>query len=442
MGVEADEGCELGEKASLCILKWTWLACVDAQEQGGAFLKKVHEIENTHDLVSLDDETMWEFFTALPDAVCNNIYKAFAQNPSRYEVDKIRTLWHRIFHMYEQKYDTASYLATCRGHLAENWRYGAPLIDDALESRDYKSAENFLEHTFSALLGEGGKNWLPETRLLIGASRFRYEPQEGNVMKLLETWVQVAEKRNLPARKAAVLFQAGTFRFQENWETVIGQYQFLSGPETQEVLDPLFDLWKKEMVSRSADYSFRAYDPKDNWVYWLIGAQAEGGAKNTEFLEKVKTWLARLSQNANAFKKGAKWLALFTKEVPGSDALAKEYPAFFQAAIPGGSSAESILSHSRQNALEKLDAGQCIPLAMRAWTRSLVSMVPDPSEARSGHYEAQALWMNALYELNPDDYRSLLANWQKTHKLKRNLWRDMKERSLPLDLKGVKSTPE
>lgn len=161
MGGEYGEECELGEIATLCVLKWTWLACEEAQESGGAFLEKVHEVERTHGLVSLEDETMLDFFISLPDAACRAIYKAFTQNPSKYEVDKTRTRWHRIFHHYEKKYDAASYLDTCREHLPEDWRYGEPLIEDALESGDYKAAENYLEHTFSALLRGGEKKMAP-----------------------------------------------------------------------------------------------------------------------------------------------------------------------------------------------------------------------------------------------------------------------------------------
>lgn len=432
MGVEDSDGCILEKQTSLCILRWAWLACAEAEDRGGAFLEKVNEVETDHELVSMDNETIWRFFTSLPDEVCRGIYTALTKNPTEYKVDKIHAIWHRIFHEYEKKYDTASYLNTCREHLAENWRYGAPLIEDALESGDYEAAENYLGHTFAALLREGEKKWLPESKLLIGIFQFIHEPTEGGIVKLLETWEQVADKLNLPARKAAVSFQKGTFQSQENWEVVIDLYQSLSSPETQDALEPLFDSWKKEMVRRSTNYYFKAYSQTDNWVYWLLEAQTGGSGNGSGFIDKIKTWLALLDKDLKNFEKDIGWLALFTKDVPGGDELAKKYPSFFQAAIFRGSYNDTILSRSRQKTLEKLDAGQCIPLAMSVWTRYLVSMVPDPSEARGGNYEVQVLWINALYEVNPKDYKLLLANWRKTHKLKRNLWRDMKARNLPL----------
>lgn len=335
MGVDDFEGCELGEKTTRCILKWIWLACEEADNRGEAFLKEVHEVESAHDMVSLNGTTLWEYFTALPDAACRGIYKAFTQNVSTYKLENIRSFWHRLFHHYERKYDTESYLDTCRRHLAENWRYGSPLIENALESNDYKSAENYLERTFAALLGEGEKPWLPESHLLIEVPRFRYEPKEDNVMKLLEIWAKLADDLNLPARKAALLFQTGTFLSREDWEAVIDLYNSLSDHETRDVLEPLFDSWKKEMVSRSSNYTFNTYDPKNNWVCWLIEAQADAPGKKKGFIEKMKTWLNGLNTNLKMFEKNAKWLALFTRDVPGSDKLAKKYPSFSGLQLPG-----------------------------------------------------------------------------------------------------------
>ena len=40
--------------------------------------------------------------------------------------------------------------------------------------------------------------------------------------------------------------------------------------------------------------------------------------------------------------------------------------------------------------------------------------------------------MNALYELAPEDYKFVSDRWRNTHKRRKNLWRDMEERKLPV----------
>ena len=60
------------------------------------------------------------------------------------------------------------------------------------------------------------------------------------------------------------------------------------------------------------------------------------------------------------------------------------------------------------------------------------AIVPDPRTARSSHYDACAEWMAAIFELDPAAYEQIRAAWSVTHKARRNLWRALAAKRLPV----------
>jgi len=60
------------------------------------------------------------------------------------------------------------------------------------------------------------------------------------------------------------------------------------------------------------------------------------------------------------------------------------------------------------------------------------AIVPDPGTARSSHYDACAEWMAAIFELDPAAYEQIRAAWSVTHKARRNLWRALAAKRLPV----------
>ena len=431
MDVENYDGWELGNLASRCALKWAWLASADDDNPGKSFLERVHAMDRTPKTVSLSYSEICTFFATLPDVAGKQVYETFCQDASKYDVDNIHTRWHRIFHNFEQKYDTASYLETCRENLSENWRYGSPLVENAFESENFPEANKYLEHTFSSLLNQK-KKWGPEDGLLFAGLRFRYEPGECEITRLLDTWAKVADKLGNPERKAAALFQAGAFRSQEEWDVVFDLKESLSSPEADGVVERLFESWKNEMVARSAGNYRRDLDAENNWVAWLLEARADIEDKGAWFRNMIRGWLASMSKDAQAFEKNARWLSLFTMDAPGSEKLSQKYPVFFHAAIEKAESHKTVLTKSRRKALSELEAGKCLDSAMRVWKERLASMVPSPARNHGSQYREHALWMNALYELALEDYKLVLERWRNKHKRRKNLWRDMEERKLPV----------
>ena len=432
MGVEYDERSMLGANATRCVLKWLWLSSRNNTLPGKIFLDKVYEIEDHCNMVSLDKNESVDFFVKLPADACREIYECFKDDDRRDDLDNVYSIWHRINHFYEERFDSAGHLETCRKHLERNWRYGRPLIDDAVNQGDYQKAESLLLETFSSYLGRGDKaDWYPEKSLLLDEQRYYHEDNREDVSGLLDSWANVSNKLGNTKRRAASEIQSVIFRAPEDWDAVIGEYKKQRKPQVKKVIDPLFAHWQAEMARRSSRYDMDARVSSDTWIHWLIEAELDVKRKKKWFLEKLNAWLSRLKKNSNTFGKQWHLLARLTKDLPESSKLKKQYSTFFKIVLPQDSEA-SLLGKARCSRLKKMNAGTCFSTAMDVWKNRLRYIVPDPAHSYKSDYTHHAQWMKALYELSPDAYDRVLAQWHEKHRRRRNLWRDMKSHRLPV----------
>ncbi|MBW1822874.1 MAG: hypothetical protein JRI92_14280 [Deltaproteobacteria bacterium] len=149
------------------------------------------------------------------------------------------------------------------------------------------------------------------------------------------------------------------------------------------------------------------------------------------FLNKLTEWLSDLKDNTKAVKKQWRWLALLTRDLPQSEKIKVKHPSFWGTVLPEGDS-RGDLTASRRNGLREMEAGPYLKTALEVWQRQLRLIVPDPANAHKSNYEEYARWAQALFELNRDEYSVLITHWRKKHNRRRNLWRDMKARHLPV----------
>ncbi len=432
MGAEDGEGCTLEANVTRCVLRWLWLSSLKDARPGKAFLDKVYGIQDHCDMVDLDDNECVDFFTELPGEVCCEIYECFQNDDNRNHLENVYSRWHRMNHLYQKRFDSAEHLETCRKHLAENWRYGQPLIDDALGRGDYQVAESLLEETFSSCLSRKDKTtWYPETSLLLDERRYSYGDNEEDISGLLQSWASVAQKLGNIKRSAASELQSMVFRAPEDWDAIISHYKKQRNREAREAIDPLFVQWQNEMARRSIGHVMDAPLSSDTWIHWLIEAEVDITGKGAWFMMKLNTWLADLRRDGNAFAEQWRSLARLTKDLPESGGLKKQYPTFFKIVLPDDSHA-SLLNKTRCSGLQKMNAGSCLSTVMDIWTDHLRHIVPDPAHAYGSNYASHAQWMKALYELSRDAYDGMLAQWCQQHKRRRNLWRDMKSYHLPI----------
>ena len=431
MGAEHGEGCELGKNATECVLKWLWMSSQPDAHPGIRILGKVLDIEASGQMVSLNPKSCVDFFTRLPDNIGREIYICLKDSNDDIEIDNIYSTWHQINLDYESRFNPAVYLETCRAHLSDNWRYGAPLIDAALDQGDFNEAESLLKKSFSSYLGRRKKaTWYPETSLLI---RHPYQCRQDELKKvagLLETWAIVAGKLGNTKRRAAAELQAVILLSPEDWNAILSEYKKLIDPKVKKTIGSLFSQWKTEMAEQSMPYHMDSPKATDSWVHWLIDAELDLEAKRKWFLNKIKRWLEGLNKDGRAFKKQWRWLVILTKDLPDSKKLQKKYPTFYETILHEEEDYGDLLGEFRSRGLKKIKAGPCLLVAMDVWEKHLRRIMPDPANAYKSDYTCHAQWAGALCELNQTEYTVLIKQWRKKHNRRRNLWRDMKQAGL------------
>ena len=427
MGAEYGEPCELGKNATSCVLKWLWSGLQNESHSGVSLLEKVYEIEASYELVCMNQDALVCFFVNLPTDSCREIYGSFQDEAQEFDLSNVYSPWHQVNHVYESRFDSTKYLETCQHHLDRNWRYGRPLIDDALNRKKFQEAEQWLVKTFSSFLARRRKGkWYPESSLLIDQIGYDMEDVHEEIAALLLVWSEVSNKIGNLQRGAAAQIQGVIFRLPEDCEAVIKEYKRVIRPKTRKSINQIFEQWKTEMANRSFSRYMDAPNVSDSWIHWLIDASLEPKKKKEWFLSKLNGWLNDLKKDKKIFKKQWHWLARLTSDLPDSKRLLKKYPVFYKTAVPAEASADDLLGNFRCRGLGKMNASPGLQVAMEVWKKHLHLIVPDPANAYKSDYSEHAAWCKALHELNKNTYTALLSRWRKKHNRRRNLWRDMR----------------
>ena len=427
MGAEYGDPLELEKYSTLCVLKWLWSGLEHEPHPGITLLEKVIDIEEIFKLVYLNRNAWVEFFGDLPAHACREVYTNLQDDTQAIDLSNIYSPWHQINHIYESRFDDTKYLETCRQHLVQNWRYGRPLVDDAVNRKDYQEAESWLGKTFASILArkKQGK-WYPEVSLLIGQHQYSMAKGREDIADLLQIWGKISLKLNNVQRAAAAQLQGVIFRLPVDCEAIIKEYERLISPKIKKSISQLFEQWKTEMAEHSFSYYMEAPPVTDSWLHWLIEASLDPKTKEEWFMRKLNGWLRELKKDKKTFKKYWPWLARLTSDLPDSKTLKKKYPVFYETALPEDASPDDLLGNFRRNGLKKMKAGPGLHLAMDVWKEHLHLIVPDPANVYKSDYSHHAAWCKAVYELNQKTYQALLSRWRKTHNRRRNLWRDMK----------------
>ena len=428
MGAEYGEPCELGISTTTCVLKWIWLGLQHESRSGISLLEKVYEIEQTYDLVNMNQVALVEFFINLPADSCRDIY-SYLQDDEMHEIDlnNVYSPWHQINHVYESRFDSSKHLETCRKHLDHNWQYGRPLIDYAINRKEFQEAEQWLVKTFSSFLERKRKSkWYPESSLLMDQMDYYMKDGQEEIAALLLVWSKVSLKLGNSQRGMAAQFQGTIFRLPEDCEAVIRDYKRVIGPKTRKTIDPIFGQWKNEMANRSFSRYMETPSVSDSWVHWLIDASLDPKKKQKWFSNKLNDWLNDLKKDKRLFKKQWHWLARLTSDLPDSKRLVRKYPVFYETALTAVASANDLLGNFRCRGLKKMNAGLSLNVVMEVWKEHLHLIMPDPADAYKSDYTDHAAWCKALHELNQNTNKALVSRWRKKHNRRRNLWRDMK----------------
>ncbi len=422
----------LGPQASSCVLRWTWLGLAGQAEPGRKLVDSLCDLELPGQHTELDRDTCCQFFSGLPEGVCREVH-AYLREPQFAErLAELRSIWHRIQHEFEGRFDPAEYLQACEDHLEEDWRYGQPLIAEALARQDFEAAERFVELTFSSLLRWAGEEPWRTEKLLVPESRYyTSEEEEQARRKLLEQWEDVAVRRGNLGRAAVLRLQRAVLTSPEDWAVVLEAFEECRRrPGTSAVVEQLFAEWRQRIADVCLPPEPGRKPPTDTWAHRLIDAQRNVSLGRKPFLESMEVWLECCREHVAFFQKNWRSLARLTRNLPRHNETALKCPTFYSHVLVPASHLSGDMERSLRHALASVDEAADGISVLPAWEQHLHTLVPLPGSSGS-YYRESALWMKSLSEVNPATYASLLAQWKTEFRRRRNLWADMASAGCP-----------
>lgn len=427
-----DDDLVLGPRASSCVLRWTWLGLANQSEPGRKLVDLLCRLEVPGQHAELDRNACCQFFAGLPEGVCREIHAYLREPPFGERLANLRSVWHRIQHEFESRFDPAAHLQTCADHLEQDWHYGEPLIANAVSRQDFAAAERFTELTLSSLLRWSEEEpWRPE-KLLLPESRYYRPTEESHTMlRLLDQWEAIAARRGKPERVASLRLQRAVLKSPEDWTAVLEAFQeYQRQPVNPAVAQRLFAEWQQRIAAACAQQESRKDHGTDTWVHRLIEAQRSPSSNQEAFLDHLEVWLACCQEHVAFFQKNWRPLALLTRHLPQHGEMRARCPAFHSHVLVPALHVSEDMEKSLRTALALLgDKANRIKVSP-VWEQHLHTLVPSPGTSGSSYRES-ALWMKALWELSPVSYENLLTRWKTGFRRRRNLWKDMASADCP-----------
>lgn len=421
-----EDNLTLGPQASLCILRWTWLGLTRQTEPGSKLVDRLCSLRMPGQHAELDPNTCFEFFAGLPEPACRQIHFYLRESQFSEMLAGYRSVWRRIQEEYERRFDPATYLQACEANLEHDWRYGEPLIANALSRQDFAAAERIVELTLSSLLGyPPEKAWCPE-RQLLPLPRYHPMPEEEEAIKrLLDKWEICATRRGNSQRIASLRLQCILLKSPENWAVVLAAFKAYQ----QQVIKPaaieqLFAEWQMRMVAVCQYQQSANESQSDSWIHRLIDAQRYPAIHQKHLMEHMDIWLACCLEHAAFFQKNWRSLALLTRNLPQFHDTQVKCPTFrTQVLFPAlhvSKDMETSIKEALAMVADNVNRLEVQPI----WDKHLHTLIPNPGGSGS-YYRDSALWMKALSEVSAASYHTLLANWKIEFRRRRNLWQDM-----------------
>jgi hypothetical protein len=435
MGAEEGE-CYLEPATTQCLLKWEWLLASDKPNSEIIFIERIFDIENTLKTIGWDQEAFVDFFLELPHKSQKQIYDHLVSNRTNARWEPVLNSnysdWSKIYQTYSASFNPQAYLDTCRRLLSQDWKYGQPLIEDALAKKDYANASKFLHQTLTSYVNRYHRNkgdWQPEKDLLVTASRYDYPSSQTEIIPLLKSWIEVTDHLKQTEKAAALRLQLVTYENPYRWDSVAQVYREQE-PKFPTLANHLIAQWQNYTLDASLSRHYeQPKNHQESWLIWLLQAGLDQSKGENWWAPKIKNWLLHLCKNAVQFKEQGEWVSMLAADIAELTPLSKQYPKLI-AQIQSKKYGEGELDASRRQWLKKLHGEQLLPVLMEAWKQNVAALVPDPAAASKSDYNEHASWLGVVQELNPADYEQILNHWQKTHKRRRNLWKALQKQGL------------
>jgi hypothetical protein len=447
-----DEACCLGPEATACLLEWEWASAQREGRDAAAFLDDVRDLETRLDNVELDHKAITTFVLGLPDQQLRGVLASMLrQRSSKRWADaftRAHGCWAEILRALSQRWNPALHAEISRANIAQDWTLALPLVKDAVKRKAFAEAATLIDAALrSRLQLDQAARWEPREELLVQREH-RYYGDEGSakLATLLRCWQETARAQGQLDLAAALALQIIALREVEHGEVMLEAFRAVP-PQFHAMHEALFANWRTLIVQRTLHtWGSGARVACGDWVAALVDAARAGSEGAAPFHAAVRAALEEAhaaseprpkppSQRWRVVERGATplfALSILTRDLDAAAPTLKKSASKLWKLLGAEEAGErDRVAATRRAWCKRLGGASLVPEILAFWRDHATLFVPDPGDT-TGDYAQSADWLAAVHDLNPAAAKELLVRWASTHRLKRNLWRDLAQRDLPM----------
>ncbi len=419
----------LGPKLTALVLRWQWLSAPGGAT-GYTVLEDIRMAEADSDRWSLDGETLLAFVHSMPDDHQRELLAGMTAErdapPWAYVLTQTRSPWFTVYKELTQRWNPAGELAICRAAIASDWSLAIPVLEDLLERDALDEAEPVIEQALATLLYlRGGERWSPIEGLLLDHRTLRYRhPPTTQLPDLLRLCSQVATRHGDGELASAWETQAILYERWHDWDAVLDHLATLRASSEPRIAEHFFGLWSALLVQRANRYHHgQKTGLVESWIPILTQALWEETSSERTLIE-LRTWLDGATSSPKSFGFARPWLAVLTQDL-GLEGAAPTLMELLSEQC-------STDAPSRRVQLRRVGAATLVPQLLAIWRHHAPSLVPDPRHNHKSSYGSHAAWLGAVHELDAEAYERILETWKRHHGRRRNLWKAISAKGLPV----------
>ncbi len=445
-----NEGFGLGPKATACLVEWELRSCRREGWSLFQLIDKLRALEESNRGLDLDEKTLAAFVRGLgkdgKKDVLDGIRAHRDDDHWKKVLNSAHSGWFLIYKDLCRGQDRSGYLETCRARISQDWSLAIPVIKELTRKKaNEELCQICAEAATSFLYIRDGKKWDPRETLIAPRGGPTSERPDERFILLLTAWKQAAAALGRKDTADAIRLQASLLADWRNWDRALAAYRRVPSPGLDLMRDKLFAQWRSLVTEKSADRfdfdrdqfgQWKKPRADRSWVRALVDAAWTGEAGAAGFLESIRLWIKEIEADRNSARCGLNELARLSLDVESGGWL-KTFSPTLARILGYGWAVDKALLASRRKWLSGLGAAALVPELQAFWKRNLLRFVPDPASNAGADYERCVDWLQALWEIDPVAAKRLLGEWGAVHWRRRNLWRRVRDKGLPVpDLHG------
>lgn len=451
--LEPPDDSSLGREVTLCLLEWEWTVAQRNSLGAPAFVDSIRDLERRFKQLRLDDEALEEFILGLSDEHLRAILESMTRQRTSKRWEEAFSgpygAWPEIMRDLSQRWAPALFEELCRANVAKAWTLALPLIEGALKRKAVSEALSLVDEAIRSLLRPWGDKdrWDPREQLLVHRTSYDTDFHRESLTSLFRLWQRAARADGQADLEAALALQLKALHEAERGESMLEAFRAVP-PQFQQVRDALFSNWRTFLMERTfQEWGGEEQPPGSGWLPALVDAALQGPQRASEFHAAVRAVLQEAStalaskQVVTTRQQG--WasmidkdpllhsLAILTLDLDATaPTLKKTAPGLFKLLTSEFGKERGHIQTTRRKWCTQMGGATLLPEVLAFWRDQGIKFVPDPGSSPGSNYTESADWLAAIHELNPSAAEALLAQWERTHALKRNLWKALAQRGL------------